>query len=116
MRKQLLPLASTKKLEFQILLNLLDNYAPTNLSIYRAIQNGNFAAFIHLVRRQMIMAITMDRRNYKYALADLMSQLGWYWPLAIPELMDIFKKHSGVFDEYMVERLHSLVSDDIYIM
>jgi len=56
----------------------------------------------------MLQAITMNRKNYKFALADLVTQIGWYWPQAIPDLYKIFLDHCGAFDEYMIEHIHSL--------
>jgi len=109
-RKQLLPIATLKVVECQSLFNLLDNLAPTNLSIYRAVQEGNADAYFSMLKRQMLQALSMDRRNYKFALADIVSQIGWYWPSALPELNKIFQAHCGLFDEYMIEHLHSLVA------
>ena len=98
-----------KNIEYQVLINLLDNYIPSVLSIYSVVFKLNdFNNYVKSFIRAWVMFVCFQRRHYNK------SPLVWfgtylYWKENHPHLASLMEEFITVFDEYMVENTHSII-------
>ena len=98
-----------KDIEYQTLLNLLDNYLPLVLSIYSVtFKLNNFSEYFNAIVRIWNMFLCLQRHHYDKALLVWLSMCA-YWGINNPALFEMFRSHLLIFDEYPVENAHSII-------
>ena len=96
-------------IQYQVLLNILDNYCPMVLSVYSIIFKLNdFAMYLKTISKLWVMFVCFKRRHYnKSPLVWLSNYL--YWTKNCPQLASLMQQFITSFDEYPVEHTHSVV-------
>ena len=98
-----------KDIEYQTLLNLLDNYLPLALSIYSVtFKLNNFSEYFNAIVRIWTMLLCLKRHHYDKALLVWLSMCA-YWGINNPALFEMLRSHLLIFDEYPVENAHSII-------
>ena len=98
-----------KSKEYQIIVNLLDNYIPLSLSTYSVIFKLNlFEEYFMAVVRIWIMFYCFNRKNYNKAPLVWLSNI-LFWKRSCPNIFETIKKSLHVTDEYPVENTHSIL-------
>ncbi len=98
-----------KDMEYQTLLNLLDNYLPLVLSIYSVtFKLNNFTEYFNAIVRIWTMFLCLQRHHYDKALLVWLSMCA-YWGINNPALFEMLRSHLLIFDEYPVENAHSII-------
>lgn len=98
-----------KDLQYETLLNLLDNYLPLVLSIYTiSFKQNNFSEYFNAMNRIWAMFTCFRRRHYNKAPLVWMSNIH-HWGQNFPELYNTMSQNIIISDEYPVENTHSII-------
>ena len=99
----------SKDVQFQTLLNLLDNYIPLVLSIYSiAFKCNKFELFFQSLLHCWTMFVIFRRRHYNNALLITMSTF-LHWLGNATSMFQTIRQHLPAFDEYPVENFHTVL-------
>ena len=98
-----------KDVQFLTLVNLLNNYIPSVLSIYSIIFKCNkYDLFFKSLLNIWVMFVVFRRRHYNKALLIMLSTF-LHWQGNAPYMFKTIREHLVAFDEYPVENFHSVL-------
>ena len=100
---------NSKDIQYDTLLNLLENYIPLVLSIYTiTFKRNNFKEYFNAMIRIWVMFLCLKRRHYNKTPLVWLSNLS-HWKSKYNELYEQFSTWQTIFDEYPVENTHSII-------
>ena len=105
----LIVFANSKDIEYMVLLNLLDNYIPTVLSVYSIIFKGNDSEqYFDCLLRCWVMFLVFKRHHYNKAPLFGLS-LYQHLQDTLHPFQFVFANALVALDEYPVENFHSVL-------
>ena len=108
-RSVFLAFGSSKDIQYLALVNLLDNYLPTALSIYSVVfKSNNLEQYMYAMLRIWIMFFCFKRRHYNKAPLVWLSNV-LYWQESDHPIFQLLMECLQVDDEYPVENFHSIL-------
>ena len=104
-----------KDIEYQMLLDLLDNLIPATLDIYAILfRSGSFDEYVETIFRIWTFALRWKRKNYNKAPLVFLSDI-FYWEDINHPFLEAMKMFLPNFNDYPVENMHSKIRTSISI-
>ncbi|RIB07650.1 hypothetical protein C2G38_2045838 [Gigaspora rosea] len=98
-----------KNIEYQVIMELLDNIVPASLDIYALLfRSGSFDNYVETIFRIWTFALRWHRKNYNKAPLAFLSDL-FYWEKIEHPMREAIKKNLVQFNDYWVENMHSRI-------
>jgi len=98
-----------KNVEYQIVMELLDNLIPSALDIYALLfRSGSFNNYVETIFRIWTFALRWKQKNYNKAPLAFLSDL-FYWEQNGHPMREAIEKFLVHFNDYWVENMHSKI-------